>query len=154
MTWGFEREDMTISCMSSFLWTTATVNLNCQLDRIWNHLGDKPLTMSVRLLPEMFNWERWGTFGRWVAESEMAECTLALLLCRFWPMLLTNVTPSSCLWDAVISSPASASGYQNLLCDILKTSQPVFLPVAPPPPIQAGRLFSSTYDPDTSWLNL
>jgi hypothetical protein len=28
------------------------------------------------------------------------------------------------------------------------------LPVAPPPPIQAGRLFSSTYDPDTSWLNL
>lgn len=31
------------------------INLDCQLDRIWNHLGDTPLGMSGKMLPDRLN---------------------------------------------------------------------------------------------------
>lgn len=40
------------------------VDLNCQLDWIWNHLGDTTLGMSVRVFSEKFSWG--GKIWMWV----------------------------------------------------------------------------------------
>jgi hypothetical protein len=31
------------------------VEFDCQFDWVWNHLGDTPLAVSVRVVPEKFN---------------------------------------------------------------------------------------------------